>query len=252
MAEPQAFDVVVIGAGIAGSALALALSGHGLRIALVEARPLPQADLPAAIELSAFDPRVSALTPRSRKALEQLGAWPAIADYRPCAYHHMTVWDAEGTGAIDFDASEVDASELGHIVENRSVIHALLQRVLTAPDITVLCPASLVAAERDEQGCMVINLEDGTTLRADLMVAADGALSPVRELLGFATREWDYGHRAIVTTVAVEQSHQHTAWQRFLPSGPLAFLPLPDGGDQHFCSIVWSLREDLVDDLCCD
>lgn len=249
MAEPQAFDVAVIGAGIAGSSLALALSGQGLRIALVEARPLPQSDLPAAIELSSFDPRVSALTPRSRSALEQLGVWPAIADYRPCAYHHMTVWDAEGTGAIDFDASEVDVSELGHIVENRSVIHALLQRVTSAPDITVLCPASLIAVERDDRECMVVTLGEGTTLRADLMVAADGALSPVRELLGFATREWDYGHRAIVTTVAVEKSHQHTAWQRFLPSGPLAFLPLPDGGDQHFCSIVWSLREDLVDDL---
>ena len=107
----------------------------------------------------------------------------------------------------------------------------------------------VVAAQRDASGRMEISLEDGTSLRADLMVAADGALSPVRELLGFATREWDYGHRAIVTTVAVEQPHQYTAWQRFLPSGPLAFLPLPEGGGQHFCSIVWSLQEELVDDL---
>ena len=249
MAEPRNFDIVVIGAGIAGSALALALSGNGLRIALVEARPLSQQPLPEQIDLSSFDPRVSALTQRSQSALERLGAWSAIVNYRPCAYRHMTVWDAEGTGAIDFDASEVDAGELGHIVENRSVTQALLQQVLAAPDINVVCPASLVAAQRDESGHMDISLEDGTCLRADLLVAADGALSPVRELLGFATREWDYGHGAIVTTVAVAQPHQHTAWQRFLPSGPLAFLPLADGGDKHFCSIVWSLQEALVDEM---
>ncbi|MEP1471238.1 MAG: UbiH/UbiF/VisC/COQ6 family ubiquinone biosynthesis hydroxylase [Halieaceae bacterium] len=249
MVEPRDFDVVVVGAGIAGSALALALSGNGLRIALVEARPLSQEALPEQIDLSSFDPRVSALTPRSQSALARLGAWPGIVDYRPCAYRHMTVWDAEGTGEIDFDASEVDAGELGHIVENRSVTQALLQQVLAAPDISVVCPASLVAAQRDESGHIEISLEDGTSLRADLMVAADGALSPVRDLLGFATREWDYGHRAIVTTVAVEHCHQHTAWQRFLPSGPLAFLPLPEGNDKHFCSIVWSLQDELVDDL---
>jgi len=82
-----------------------------------------------------------------------------------------------------------------------------------------------------------------------LLVAADGALSRVREMMDFQTREWDYGHRAIVTTVQVEQPHGSTAWQRFLPSGPLALLPLPGDEGQHLCSIVWSLQEHLVDDL---
>lgn len=249
MADPQAYDVAIIGAGIAGSALALALSGNGLRIALVEARGIAQAELPQALELSSFDPRVSALTPRSQTALEQLGAWSDIAAYRVCPYHHMTVWDAEGTGEIEFDASEVGVKTLGHIVENRAITQALLKQVEQATDIDLICPASLESCQRDDGDRVQVALSNGAGLSTDLLVAADGALSPVRQLLSFSTREWDYGHRAIVTTVEVESSHRGTAWQRFLPSGPLAFLPLPDDGDRHFCSIVWSLSEELVDDL---
>ena len=96
MAEPRYYDVAIVGAGIAGSALAAALSGEGLSIALVEARPLARIPLPAGLALDSFDPRVSALTPRSRALLDNVGAWGAIADYRSCPYRHMTVWDAAG------------------------------------------------------------------------------------------------------------------------------------------------------------
>jgi len=81
------------------------------------------------------------------------------------------------------------------------------------------------------------------------LVAADGAMSRIRTLLGFETREWDYGHSAIVATVELERGHQNTAWQRFLPTGPLAFLPLPGEGGRHYCSIVWSVSEHLLDGL---
>jgi 2-octaprenylphenol hydroxylase len=96
---------------------------------------------------------------------------------------------------------------------------------------------------------MEVVLEDGDSLQASLVVAADGAESKVRGMMGFHTREWDYHHRAIVATVQVERPHRETAWQRFLPSGPLAFLPLPGAPGQHCCSIVWSLRDELVDPL---
>lgn len=256
-AVAKSFDVVVVGAGIAGSALAVALAGRGLNLALVEAQPLRTDDLPQALDVDAFDPRVSALTPRSRRFLDELGAWQAIAAYRSCAYRHMTVWDAEGTGQIEFDCRDVDASELGHIVENRAIVFPLVQHLLAAPDITVFNPRTLQACERQVDDSHVLTLDDGAQLRAPLVVAADGALSPLRSMTGFATREWDYGHRAIVATVQHERDHQHTAWQRFLPSGPLALLPLPgegqgDGpgeGDKHFCSIVWSVEEALAEDI---
>jgi 2-octaprenylphenol hydroxylase len=247
MADARQFDVVIVGAGIAGSALAVALSGHGLMIALVEAQALPSSALPQSKNLQDFDPRVSALTPRSREFLSQLGAWDAIAAYRHCAYRHMTVWDAEGTGQIEFDRAEVGASELGHIVENRAIVRALLARVATAADISVLSPVALASCTRLASSRMSLTLDGGELLEADLLVAADGALSRVREMMGFRSREWDYGHRAIVATVEVERPHDATAWQRFLPSGPLALLPLPGEDGRHYCSIVWSLQEDLVD-----
>ncbi len=249
MSEARQFDIVIIGAGIAGTALAAALSGNGLSLALVEAQPLTRPELPTVCDLQHFDSRVSALTPRSRRFLEQLGAWDAIDGYRQCPYRHMTVWDAEGTGQIEFDCAEVNVPVLGHIVENRAIVSALLAGVGAAADITLLSPVRLEACTRLASSRMRMELEGGGALEADLLVAADGAMSRVRDMMGFQTREWSYGHRAIVCTVQLEQSHQDTAWQRFLPTGPLALLPLPGAEGRHYCSIVWSLDEQLVDDL---
>jgi 2-octaprenylphenol hydroxylase len=249
VADPGEFDVAVIGAGIAGSALAVALSGKGLSIALVESRPLTRPQLPSGLDVQQFDARVSALTPRSRGMLETLGAWQAIAGYRHCPYGHMTVWDAEGTGEIEFDRAEVNAPALGYIVENRAIVAALLDKIAGAADVTTFSPARLEACTRLGSSKMEVLLEGGDSLQAALVVAADGAESKVRGMMGFHTREWDYHHRAIVATVQVERPHRETAWQRFLPSGPLAFLPLPGAPGQHCCSIVWSLRDELVDPL---
>ncbi|MEH6590339.1 MAG: UbiH/UbiF/VisC/COQ6 family ubiquinone biosynthesis hydroxylase [Halioglobus sp.] len=251
MLEKSHFDVTVVGAGIAGSALAVALSGNGLSVLLLEAQPLAANAPEPATGVAGFDARVSALTPRSQSLLEQLGVWPSIVGQRLCPYTHMTVWDAEGTGMIEFDCGEVDVPVLGHIVENRVIVSALIEQVRRCPDITLLNPVRLSdcrALEAEATGYSV-DLDNGTVITTDLLVAADGALSRVREMLDFKTREWDYGHRAIVTTVQLENAHQGTAWQRFLPSGPLAFLPLPGTPTDHYCSIVWSVDEDVADDL---
>lgn len=247
VADPRHYDVVIVGAGIAGAALAVALSGEGLTIALIEAQALDKQPLPAARGLHDFDSRVSALTPRSREFLQQLGAWEAIDAYRHCPYQHMTVWDADGTGQIEFDRAEVGAVELGYIVENRAIVSALLARVFAATDVSVMSPVALESCTRLANSRMSLELEDGQMLAADLLVAADGALSRVRQMMDFRCREWDYGHRAIVATLEVTRAHEATAWQRFLPSGPLALLPLPGTQHHHYCSMVWSLQDELVD-----
>jgi len=240
---PRSHDVVIIGGGIAGLALAAGLDGSGLRILVVEARDVSATVAATGDGVRDFDPRVSALTPRSVALLETLEAWKSIAGTRACAYTHMTVWDAEGTGRIDFDAREVAASSLGSIVENRLIVAALAARVAACTQVEVRAGVRLAAVQGgDERSAVGLTLDDGTVITAGLLVAADGAVSPTRSLLGMRTREWDYGHRAIVTTAAFEGRHAHTAWQRFLPTGPLALLPLP-GADEHLCSIVWSIDE---------
>ncbi|HEY7776781.1 MAG TPA: UbiH/UbiF/VisC/COQ6 family ubiquinone biosynthesis hydroxylase [Kineobactrum sp.] len=247
MADYQYYDVVIVGGGIAGSALALALSGQGLALALVEAGPPVSEALPDATGPEQFDPRVVALNPQSRALLQQWGVWQGVEDYRSCAYRHMTVWDAQGTGTIDFDSNDIGASALGYIVENRALLLSLSTRLKVCSDVQLMAPERLLGGVPQADNSLLLELESGARLRAPLVVAADGALSRVRDLVGFPTREWDYGHHAIVATVQVESSHNATAWQRFLPSGPLAFLPLPSGEQGHYCSIVWSLQSSRVE-----
>ncbi|HSB96589.1 MAG TPA: FAD-dependent monooxygenase, partial [Spongiibacteraceae bacterium] len=237
---PQQFDVVIVGAGLAGTALAAALGGSTLRVALIEAQPL-SLEWPALHDsVDNFDSRVSALTAASQNWLQQLGAWPLVAMRRLAAYRHMHVWDGEGTGAITFDAEAVNQPMLGHIVENNLLQTALLHCVSRHNNVQIFSATRVADFNRQEDRVEII-FEDGKILRSELLVAADGANSRVREWAGFKMREWDYGHRALVATVATEQPHQHTAWQIFRREGPLAFLPLrsSDNG-QQFCSIVWS------------
>ena len=228
-------DLIIVGAGMVGSALALALEHSGLDILVVDGGPLSVR--PFAAE-GAFEPRVSALSAASQRILERLGVWDGIAARRVSPYRDMRVWDGSGTGSVHFSAASVHAEVLGHIVENRVVQDALLDR-LHDSQIGLLGSARLEQLRRSGDGWL-LTLADGRELRAPLLVAADGANSAVRRLAGCATREWDYLHHAIVTSVRCERPHQATAWQRFTDDGPLAFLPLARQGDEHWCSIVWS------------
>ncbi|WP_165448095.1 2-octaprenyl-3-methyl-6-methoxy-1,4-benzoquinol hydroxylase [Pseudomonas cedrina] len=228
-------DVLIVGAGMVGSALALALQGSGLQVLLLDGSPLSVAPYDRD---GAFEPRVSALSAASQRILERLGVWDGIVARRASPYGQMQVWDGSGTGQIHFSAASVHAEVLGHIVENRVVQDALLERLHDC-DLGLLANARLEQMRRSGDEWL-LTLADGRKLRAPLVVAADGAHSAVRRLTGTATREWDYLHNAIVTSVRTSQPHQRTAWQRFTDTGPLAFLPLVRDGQEDWCSIVWS------------
>lgn len=236
-------DLLIVGAGMVGSALALALRHSGLNILVVDGGPLTVkpfvADAP-------FEARVSALSIASQRILERLGVWEGIVARRVSPYSDMHVWDGSGTGKVHFSASSVHAEVLGHIVENRVVQDALVER-LHDSGIGLLADVRLEQM-RHSGDDWLLTLSDGRTLRAPLVVAADGANSTVRRMTGTATREWDYLHHAIVTSVRTADSHRKTAWQRFTDDGPLAFLPLDREGE-HWCSIVWSVTPEQSERL---
>ncbi|MDU9391122.1 2-octaprenyl-3-methyl-6-methoxy-1,4-benzoquinol hydroxylase [Pseudomonas sp. zfem002] len=237
-------DLLIVGAGMVGSALALALQHSGLEILLLDGSPLSVQRFDAE---APFEPRVSALSAASQRILERLGAWQGISARRASPYSDMHVWDGSGTGQIHFSAASVHAEVLGHIVENRVIQDGLLER-LHDSEIGLLANARLERMRRSGDEWL-LTLADGRNLRAPLVVAADGANSAVRRLTGCETREWDYLHHAIVTSVRCARPHQATAWQRFTDDGPLAFLPLLRDGQQDWCSIVWSTTPEQAERL---
>ena len=232
MSRHDMHDVLVIGGGVAGAALALALVRDGLDVALVE----PRAPRPWSGD-DDVDPRVVALAPDAAALLDDLGVWQSIHAARVGPYQRMHVWDALAPGELTFDARDRGQAALGWITENRLIQHMLWQ-ALRGSDARLLTDVKLTGIE-DGENAVQATLDDGTRLRARLLVGADGAASPVRELLGIDWRGRDYGQRGVVSHVATTRPHENTAWQRFLPSGPLAFLPLADGR----CSVVWSLPD---------
>ncbi len=246
------YDIVIVGAGMVGASIACALARteRPLRIALIEAGPEPHT-----FSGNNFDPRVVALTRSSEQFLASFGAWSFITEARLCPYTDMHVWDSEGTASIHFDCRDVQQPNLGHIIENSVVTRAVLQCLADSPGVELLRPARVadLQAPPTPGQPVQITLADGSQFKTPLLVAADGANSFVRRMARVRTREWDYGHKAIVTTVRTELPHQFTAWQRFMSTGPLAFLPLQltntGSSDSHFSSIVWSAESTLADEL---
>ena len=242
----QHFDIVIAGGGMVGATMARLLAHSGLRLALLDQTVFDPDSVAFKQKQLAFDPRVSAITAASIKIFTEIGIWQEVQDIRLCNYLAMDVWDADGTGSIQFSANEINQPSLGAIVENSVILHALYSKISNQDSLELLMPFTVAALERiqfDGESCVQLTSTAGRKIVASLIIAADGSNSRVRELAKFSCKEWNYDHQALVTTVRTELSHQNTALQRFMTSGPLAFLPLsPKTGseDKHYCSIVWS------------
>lgn len=264
----QRFDVVIVGGGLVGASLALLLDAlsvsqkgqQSLSIAIIEAGEF-NCDLVSLTADTQFDPRVVALTHASENLLQRIGVWPLVEQLRSCTYRKMSVWDGEGTGSIEFSAEEANVDHLGTIVENRILVSALRHQIAQSSNIAVLAKTAvsqlgpmveddiMTSGHAKPQGVRLLGLDDGRVISANVVVAADGALSAIRHMAAFRVREWSYNHNAIVTTVRTEHDHGGVARQVFLKEGPLAFLPLPSIEGQHYCSIVWSQEPHRADEL---
>lgn len=233
------FDVVIVGAGMVGSTLACSLGATSLRVAVLEAhQPQMQWDD------DSIDMRVSAITAASQQIFIRLGVWQDMVAQRVSPFREMHVWDEGGHGEIHFDSADIGEERLGYIIENRVIQRALLDKMENLANIELISPVRLesmkITAESGE-----LQLEGGRCLTARLVVGADGANSHVRQLAGIGTQGWPYDQKAVVASVRTTLSHRETAWQRFLPDGPLAFLPLNNGR----CSIVWTTSPEHAGEL---
>ncbi len=232
--KPVDFDAVVVGAGVVGCAAALALAECGCEVLLLDAR-LPESTMPAAGD--EYDLRVFALAQGSRRLLERLGAWALLPRDRIAPYRGMRVWDENGSGEIEFDASLIGEEALGFIVEQRALLAALASRLRTSP-VVELRAGEAVSMDVQED-CAQVRLADGAAVRARLVVAADGAQSTLRAAAGIGVANERYAQRAVVAHVQTARGHDGVARQRFGTGGPLALLPLADGRT----SVVWSLPD---------
>lgn len=219
-------DVLIVGGGMVGAALAAALGDSPFKVALVDGRApaLPMHDDP--------DARVSAITLGSRNFFQNLGVWQTLEPVAPVESMH--VWETQG--AIHFDAADIGEPCLAYIVGNAVLQHALIARVQSFANVQTLWPVEIEKIEFNEQHASV-TLKDGRCITARLLVGADGADSAVRRAAGIEVRRADMHQKGIVATVRTERPHGRVARQRFLPTGPLALLPLVEAST---CSIVWS------------
>lgn len=224
----KTFDLVIVGGGMVGLALAASLRKAPLRIAVIESFP-PQTST------EQITNRVSALNLASQNLLTELGVWSNLTAIRATAYNDMEVWEKDSFAKIEFSGKNLGLTHLGHIVENHLIQHTLWQNVLSQKNAEILTALPQTIAVTDSNAIMTLN--NGHMLSAKLIVGADGANSWVRKQADIPLVFRDYGHHALVCNVETEEPHQNTARQIFARESILAFLPLHNA---NLCSIVWS------------
>ena len=258
MSTKPDYDVVIVGGGMVGAMLAALLARHTpLKLAVLEQQQPPQFEPGSDPD---YDIRVSALSIATKRMLESAGAWQGITSRRACVYREMLVWDGEESGSTHFKADDIGAQALGYIVENRVVQLALLDSLRQSENVDFLCPARIksIVPQTDRTAITIGQSvadskpanevdtgSDERLISARLLIGADGAGSSVRELSGINMQRDDYDHHALVATVRTALPQQQITWQRFVPTGPQAFLPLCGST----ASMVWYHSEQEVSRL---
>lgn len=235
----QSFDITIVGGGMVGLALAASFADSNLRIAVIEGHT------PDETLNEDPDTRVSALSRASEFFLKNLQAWEGIITRRAAPYHAMEVWEKDSFARLAFDAGNISQSNLGHIVENRVIQLALLDRVKQLSNVSLFMPnvCNNMAIGESEAW---LTLDNGDSISSKLVVGADGANSWVRTQQDIPLTHWDYGHNAIVANIRTAEPHEGIARQIFTPQGPIALLPL---SDPNLCSLVWSTEPNRADTL---
>ncbi len=222
------YDVTIVGAGIVGLTLAAALKQSGLSIALVEARSRNT-------QLS--DDRGYHISMLSSRIFQGLGIWDQI---RPesTAFQHIHLSDAGDSGAVQFNPTDLGSDVVGYVATHGALVTALHQYLMSCNAVSWLCPAEVANVSYQAEGAIVhlVANDDRQTIRTKLVIAADGAKSPIRQAAGITTHGWKYWQSCITCKIKPEKSHQNIAYERFYPSGPFAILPLPN----NLCQIVWT------------
>ncbi|HEY5716866.1 MAG TPA: UbiH/UbiF/VisC/COQ6 family ubiquinone biosynthesis hydroxylase [Motiliproteus sp.] len=229
-------EVAILGGGMVGAALAALLDQQGISVTLIE-QQLPEPFSPD----QPHDLRVSALSPASQRILASVDSWDGVLRRRVCPYQRMRVWEQRGFGDASFNAADSGEAVLGHIVENRVVQLALWEHLSTHSEVSLCAPAALQQLRYHPDGSL-LTLDNGDQIHCQLLIGADGARSAVREAAGIGVQAWDYPQHALIAYVATEAAQQDITWQRFVPAGPQALLPLSG----QYASLVWYEAPDEV------
>lgn len=232
-------DIIIVGAGMVGLATAAELARNGYQVTLIENSELDK-DFSFAMEM-----RVSAINHLSQRLLQKIGAWQQIPENRLSVYRKMDVWEKQHPHHLQFNATDIAKADLGHIIENRVIttaIHLAIKKSDFGKNIHIFENSSWENFTIDKDS-VKLELQNGTHVNGKLLIAADGARSGIRNRLNIPVTQKSYQQKALVALIQSEKPHARTAWQRFLETGPLAFLPMQD---KNTHSIVWSMSDELA------